>query len=266
MKKILMLGTLLLMLGLLVSTTYSYWQDISIKNNIDTASDISLKIGTFTLPSIHPIGATDFQENTHYIQNNVVYYKDMYLLRYRTGWHDKLPDSPDISEGYSGHYRFYSNQHFIQARYFIGDLVIMNEIVYRADNGGASNMTPEQSDGWNGWKKMGHISDLKWQKTRTYAKGSVTYHDQKLYVANETIQPNQHPEPGIDFGWNLQNTLQYDPFTIYKKSDEAPTIVAAYDSNSEHRLYLLKSASNYKNGIYTRPGQDAAVWLPYPFN
>lgn len=265
MKKILMLGTLLLMLGLLVSTTYSYWQNISIKNNIDTASDISLKIGTFSLPSIHPIGATEFQENTRYVESNVVYYKDMYLLRYRTGWHDKLPDSPDILEGYSGHYRFYSNHHFIQARYFINDLVIMNDIVYRADNGGASNMTPEQSDGWNGWKKIGTISDLKWQKTRVYTKGSITYHEQKLYVANETIQSNQNPEPGVDFGWNLQNTLQYDPFTIYKKSDESPTIVASYDSNGENRLYRLKASSNYKNGIYTQPGQDSTVWDPYPF-
>ncbi|QIK69662.1 hypothetical protein G7062_04830 [Erysipelothrix sp. HDW6C] len=265
MRKIIVLFALLVLGLLLTSITYSYWEETKAGDASSIVSENTIKIGYYEVKASHPIGAEDYNPSTQYLRNAIVFHNDEYYVRFLdNSWQKVTPDDPNVGP-WNNPFHIYTNRYIYGMRYFDNDLVIMNDVIYFAENGGASNITPEQSDGYNGWKKKGTTAELSWKNNTVYKQGSVVYYNDNIYVANKDMSAQGSVEPGTGYGWNLKNRLHADAYSIYTKHPNMPIIVAANDEQGIDRLYLLKGETNVVNGVIYAPGTNNQVWSAYPF-
>lgn len=262
MKKLIVF-ILALMALLTSSLSLAYWKGEINISPVSVVKEVNLEIGEWDFmghipgENILPIGVISgrpLKENQGNRVGNVYFFDDVFYL-----FNNDMNGQIHLDKPNSNPLKPYSIDYVPGTKYKVGDIVVKDDVVYKALKDNASNHDPVEDK----WMMLGSINDLQWDES-SYEAGTVVFFNGSIYIANRDV--TEVNQPGSSFGWDIQNELGFDYFSAYQSNGwyGYNQVVVSYQAeNDDLRLYKLIAPSNIVDGNVIVPGSNNEVWMPY---
>lgn len=245
---------LLICILLLTPTSLAYWQGPL--QPIPKTSQVSTTFGTYKYHV--PAGSFEWEPNKKYKQNDVILRNGIYYIISNEKVCNDNGSCPDPGLDYNPHYTPYTPltiQWYKKVNYKDNDVVLYNDVLYRAIAGGSpTGITPGEAT----WKSWTNLESIVFKGNQYLPAGSYTQVDKTIILLNAEVGGNVTSVPN---------------WAVAKRFNENYTLTKTYELGDavfhEQGVYIVKDKALANKNV---PGSVYGAWQRidnanwYPFN